>query len=327
MKNFTLIGAGGYIAPRHLKAIKDTDNNLIAALDKFDSVGIMDSYFPNSDFFVEFERFDRHLEKLKLEKGLQIDYTSICTPNYLHDAHIRMALRRNSDAICEKPLVLNPWNIDALKGIENETGKRVWNILQLRVHPSIVALKEKVANGPKDKIYDVDLTYLTSRGNWYYTSWKGDSDKSGGIATNIGVHFYDMLGWIFGDLKENIVHAHTHDRAAGYLQFEKARVRWFLSINYDVLPEEIKAKGQRTYRSIQIEGEELEFSGGFTDLHTTSYKEIIAGNGYGLEAARNAIELVHDIRHAEVVGLKGEYHPFAKKPTVQHPFKVSHPNQ
>lgn len=327
MKNFTLIGAGGYIAPRHLKAIKDTNNNLIAALDKFDSVGIMDSYFPDSDFFVEFERFDRHLEKLKHEKGLQIDYTSICTPNYLHDAHIRMALRRNSDAICEKPLVLNPWNIDALKGVEKETGKRVWNILQLRVHPSIIALKEKVANGPKDKIYDVDLTYLTSRGNWYYTSWKGDTDKSGGIATNIGVHFYDMLGWIFGDLKENIVHAHTHDRAAGYLEFEKARVRWFLSINYDVLPEEIKAKGQRTYRSIQIEGEELEFSGGFTDLHTTSYQEIIAGNGYGLEAARNAIELVHNIRHAEVVGLQGDYHPFAKKPTVEHPFKVSHPNQ
>jgi UDP-N-acetyl-2-amino-2-deoxyglucuronate dehydrogenase len=323
MKNFTLVGAAGYIAPRHLMAIKDTGNNLIAALDRFDSVGVMDSYFPNADFFVEFERFDRHLEKLKHEKGIEIDYTSICTPNYLHDAHIRMALRRKSDAICEKPLVLNPWNIDALSEVEKETGQKIWNILQLRVHPSIIALKKKVEDGPKDKIYDVDLTYLTSRGHWYYTSWKGDVDKSGGIATNIGVHFYDMLGWIFGELKENIVHIHTHDRAAGFLQFEKARVRWFLSINYDVLPEEIKEKGQRTYRSIQIEGEELEFSGGFTDLHTTSYQEIIAGNGYGLEAARNAIEIVHDIRHAEPQGLEGDFHPMAKFPLVDHPFKVN----
>jgi UDP-N-acetyl-2-amino-2-deoxyglucuronate dehydrogenase len=325
MKNFTLIGAAGYIAPRHLKAIKDTGNTLVAALDKFDSVGVMDSYFPDSDFFVEFERFDRHLEKLKHERGIGIDFTSICTPNYLHDAHIRMALRRNSDAICEKPLVLNPWNIDALSEIEKETGKRIWNILQLRVHPSIIALKEKVQNGPADKIYDVDLTYLTSRGHWYFTSWKGDIDKSGGIATNIGVHFYDMLGWIFGDLKENTVHLHTHDRAAGFLQFERARVRWFLSINYDVLPDEIKAKGQRTYRSIQIEGDELEFSGGFTDLHTTSYQEIISGNGFGLEEARQAIEIVHDIRHGEAKGLSGDYHPLAKLPVVPHPFTVSTP--
>ncbi|MFZ9046877.1 MAG: Gfo/Idh/MocA family protein [Cyclobacteriaceae bacterium] len=323
MKNFTLIGAAGYIAPRHLKAIKDTNNQLVAALDKFDSVGVIDSYFPDSDFFVEFERFDRHLEKLKYEKGVGIDYTSICTPNYLHDAHIRMALRRDSDAICEKPLVLNPWNVDSLAKIEKETGKRVWNILQLRVHPSIIALKEKVDNGPKDKIYDVDLTYLTSRGHWYFTSWKGEVEKSGGIATNIGVHFYDMLHWIFGDVKSNVVHVHTHDRASGYIELEKARVRWFLSINFDVLPDEIKAKGQRTYRSIQIEGEELEFSGGFTDLHTTSYEGILNGEGYGLEDARTAIELVHDIRHAETIGLKGDYHPFANKPTAVHPFKIT----
>jgi len=321
MKNFGLIGASGYIAPRHMKAIKETKNNLVAALDKFDSVGIIDSYFPNADFFTEFERFDRHISKLKFEKNLALDYVSICTPNYLHDAHIRFALRQGADAICEKPLVLNPWNMDALNDIEKETGKKIHNILQLRVHPSIIALKQKIENGPKDKIYDVDLTYLTSRGNWYYTSWKGDESKSGGIATNIGVHFFDMLGWIFGDLKQNVVHVNTHDRSAGYLEFEQARVRWFLSINYNVLPEEVKEKGQRTYRSITIEGEELEFSGGFTDLHTVSYQEIINGNGFGLDAPRQAIEIVHDIRHSDPIGIKGEYHPFVKKPLESHPFK------
>ena len=320
MKNFALIGASGYIAPRHLKAIKDTNNNLVAALDRFDSVGIMDSYFPNADFFVEPERFDRHLEKLKYDKGLNLDYVSICTPNYLHDSHIRMALRRGSDAICEKPLVLNPWNIEALERVEKETGQRVWNILQLRLHQSIIDLKAKIAAAPKDKIFDIDLTYLTSRGNWYYTSWKGDIAKSGGIATNIGVHFYDMLSWIFGDVKQNIVHVHTHDRAAGYLEFDRARVRWFLSINENVLPEEVKAKGQRTYRSISIEGEELEFSGGFTDLHTKVYQDIIDGKGYGLSDARQAIEIVHNIRNSTPIGLKGEYHPLAKLELANHPF-------
>lgn len=320
MKNFALIGASGYIAPRHLKAIKDTNNNLLAAYDKFDSVGIIDSYFPKADFFVEFERFDRHLEKLKYEKDVDLDFVSICTPNYLHDSHIRMALRRGADAICEKPLVLNPWNIDALSKIEKETGKKVYNILQLRVHKSIIELKQKIDAAPKDKIFDVDLTYLTSRGNWYYTSWKGDVAKSGGIATNIGVHFYDMLSWIFGDVKENIVHIHEHDRASGYLELERARVRWFLSINEDVLPQEVKTKGQRTYRSITIEGEELEFSGGFTDLHNRVYESILDGNGYGLEDARQAIEIVHEIRHAKPIGLKGEYHPFAKKALAKHPF-------
>ncbi len=321
-KKFALIGAAGYIAPRHLKAIKDTNNDLVAALDTFDSVGIMDSFFPNADFFVEMERFDRHLEKLKYDKGLDIDYMSICTPNYLHDAHIRMALRRGADAICEKPLVLNPWNLDALQRMEEKSGKKVYNILQLRVHQSIIDLKKKVDAAPKDKIFDIDLTYLTSRGNWYYTSWKGDVQKSGGIATNIGVHFYDMLAYVFGNVKKNIVHIHTHDRAAGYLELERARVRWFLSINYDVLPEEIKAKGQRTYRSITIEGEELEFSGGFTDLHTRVYESILSGNGYGLEDARQAIEIVHDIRNATPIGLKGDYHPFAQKELVKHPFLV-----
>lgn len=321
MKNFALIGASGYIAPRHLQAIKDTKNNLVAALDPFDSVGIMDSYFPDTAFFVEAERFDRYLEKLKYKKGIQLDYLSICSPNYLHDTHIRMALRRGADAICEKPLVLNPWNLDALQNIEKESGKRVWNILQLRVHQSIIELKEKIDNAPKDKVFDVDLTYLTSRGNWYYASWKGDISKSGGIATNIGVHFYDMLSYLFGNVKENIVHLHTHDRAAGYLEFERARVRWFLSINYDLLPEEIKTKGQRTYRSISIEGKKIEFSGGFTNLHTKIYKDIISNKGYGLEDARQAIEIVHGIRTKSPIGLKGEYHPFAKKRLSTHPFK------
>lgn len=319
--NFTLIGSAGYIAPRHLKAIKDTGNNLIAALDKFDSVGIIDSYFPKADFFVEFERFDRHMEKLKV-KGTKVDYTSICTPNYLHDAHIRFALRTNSNAICEKPLVLNPWNIDALHSVEKETGRKVWNILQLRLHESIVNLKKRIDAGPKDKIYDIDLTYLTSRGHWYYTSWKGDISKSGGVATNIGVHFFDMLGWLFGELRQNTVHVHSHDRAAGYLEFDKARVRWFLSINEEVLPNEIKSRGQRTFRSIQIEGEEIEFSNGFTDLHTKSYKQIIDGNGFGLDEAQKAIEIVHDIRHKEPVGLSGDYHPLAKLPIVKHPFTM-----
>jgi UDP-N-acetyl-2-amino-2-deoxyglucuronate dehydrogenase len=320
MKNFALIGAAGYIAPRHLKAIKDTGNSLVAALDPFDSVGIMDSYFPNADFFTEFERFDRHIEKIK-RNGTPIDYVSICTPNYLHDAHMRFGLRHQADVICEKPLVLNPWNLEALREIEKETGKKIFNILQLRLHPSVIELKERVEKGPSDKKYNIDLAYLTSRGHWYYTSWKGNINKSGGIATNIGVHFYDMLTYIFGNVKENIVHIHTHDRAAGYLELEKARVRWFLSINYDTIPEEIKAMGQRTYRSITIGDEIFEFSGGFTELHTKSYEQILDGKGFGLMESRKAIELVHDIRHQKPVGLMGEYHPFAKFPLTKHPFK------
>ena len=314
MKNFALIGASGYIAPRHMKAIKETNNNLVAAMDRCDSVGIIDSYFPEADFFVEFERFDRHVDKLR-RRGKKIDYVSICSPNYLHDAHIRWALRSGADAICEKPLVLNPWNIDGLEAIEKDTGRKVYNILQLRLHPSIIALKEKVEEELKkdpDKIYDIDLTYLTSRGHWYFVSWKGDESKSGGIATNIGVHFYDMLSWIFGDVKENIVHIKTPYANAGYLKLKNANVRWFLSVIYDYIPEEIKEKGQRTYRSITVNGEEIEFSGGFTDLHTKSYEEILKGNGFGLKEARNSIEIVSTIRHLEPVGLKGEYHPFCR---------------
>jgi UDP-N-acetyl-2-amino-2-deoxyglucuronate dehydrogenase len=318
MKNFALIGAAGFIAPRHLKAIKETGNKLVAALDKFDQVGIMDSFFPNADFFTEFERFDRHIDKLK-RQGDKIDYISVCTPNYLHDSHIRFALKQGADVICEKPLVLNPWNIASLKELEKESGKKVYNILQLRLHPAIIELKQKIQSGPP-KIYDVDLTYITSRGHWYYTSWKGDKTKSGGIATNIGIHFYDMLTWIFGSVKSNIVHVHTHDRAAGLLELENAKVRWFLSINDDTLPQEVRASGKRTFRSITIEGQEVEFSEGFTDLHTRSYQEILAGRGFGIDETRTSIEIVHQIRHQQPIGLKGEYHEFAKKPMAAHPF-------
>lgn len=322
MKNFALIGAAGYIAPRHMKAIKDTGNVLLASYDKFDSVGIMDSYFPDADFFTEFERFDRHVEKLKRTNN-KVDFVSICSPNYLHDSHIRFGLRVGADVICEKPLVLNPWNIEALKEVEKEHGKRVFNILQLRLHPSIIALKERIQNGPKDKIYDIDLAYITSRGHWYYTSWKGDVTKSGGIATNIGVHFYDMLTWVFGKVKTNKVHIHTHDRAAGYLELEKARVRWFLSINAETLPEAVKARGGRTFRSLSMEGEEIEFSDGFTELHTHSYEHVLEGNGFGLDEAVNSIQLVHDIRYMTPEGLVGDYHPLAAGQLAKHPFSIT----
>ncbi len=320
MKNFALIGAAGFIAPRHMKAIKDTGNAIVCALDKFDSVGILDSHFPNADFFTEFERFDRHIEKLRLQHT-PIEYVSICSPNYLHDAHIRFGLRNNADVICEKPIVLNPWNIDSLIDMEQQTGKKVYNILQLRLHPAIIALKEKVAAGDANTVYDVDLSYITSRGNWYYTSWKGDKSKSGGIATNIGVHFYDMLSWIFGDLKENIVHLHEHDRAAGYLEFKQARVRWFLSIDYNTIPQNVRDAGKRTFRELTINGESFEFSDGFTELHTHSYKEILASNGFGLAEAKTSINIVHDIRTQQPKGLVGNYHQFAKLAFSKHPFE------
>ncbi|MBC7777356.1 MAG: Gfo/Idh/MocA family oxidoreductase [Phycisphaerae bacterium] len=317
MSNFALIGAAGYIAPRHLKAIRDTGHRLVAAFDPQDSVGVLDSYFPDTAFFTEFERFDRHLEKLK-RAGNAIDYVSICSPNYLHDAHIRFGLRHGADVICEKPLVLNPWNADALKINEEESGKHVSTILQLRLHPAIIDLKNKVEQDSSGKKHEVDLSYITSRGNWYYASWKGDLTKSGGIATNIGIHFFDMLAWIFGYLKSNIVHVHSHDRAAGFLEFEKARVRWFLSINPDTLPPE--AAGKRTFRAITVDGESLEFSEGFTDLHTLSYQDILNGNGFGLDDALPAIRLAHDIREQKPVGLVREYHPLAGLALVKHPF-------
>jgi UDP-N-acetyl-2-amino-2-deoxyglucuronate dehydrogenase len=321
MKDFVLIGAAGFIAPRHLKAIKDTGNRLVAALDKFDSVGIMDSYFPDASFFVEFERFDRHLEKIS-RQGKRIDYLSICSPNYLHDSHIRFGLRHGATVICEKPLVLNPWNLEALARMENETGRNVYNILQLRLHPDIIALKKKVESSDPSKIFDIDLAYITSRGSWYYTSWKGDVVKSGGIATNIGIHFFDMLIWIFGDVQQNVVHLHQHDRAAGFLQLKRARVRWFLSINENTLPHELRAKGQRTYRSLTMEGNEIEFSDGFKDLHTKSYESILQGEGFRLMEALPSIDLVHRIRSSEPAGLKGEYHPLAALPLATHPFAL-----
>lgn len=300
MKNFVLIGAGGYIAPRHMKAIKDTSNYLLAALDKHDSVGVLDSYFPNADFFTEFERFDRHIEKLKRLK-IYTDYVSVCSPNYLHDAHIRFGMRIGADVICEKPLVLNPWNVDALVEIEKETGRNVYTILQLRLHPAIIALREKIKNSPIDKRYTVHLKYITSRGHWYQTSWKGDIQKSGGIATNIGVHFFDMLMWIFGDVQQNMVMQHTKDTASGSLVLEKADVDWFLSINADTLPDEVKASGKRTFRSLTIDGDEFEFSEGFTELHTRSYEEILKGNGFKLDEIKKSINLVHNIRNAKIL--------------------------
>lgn len=311
-KTFALIGAAGYIAPRHMAAIRDTNNQLVAALDPNDSVGVMDSHFPEADFFMEFERFDRHVDKLR-RKGTPVEYVSICSPNYLHDAHMRFGLRAGADVICEKPLVLNPWNIDGLKEIEQETGRNIYNILQLRLHPAVQALREKVQAAPADKVFDVDLTYLTSRGHWYGVSWKGATEKSGGIATNIGVHFYDMLSWVFGDLKSSIVHFHRDDVAAGYLEYERARVRWFLSINAGYLPEQAVAAGKRTYRSIMIENDELEFSDGFTDLHTASYQAILDGRGFSLDEARPSIETVYRIRQERPVGKTGEYHPFCDR--------------
>jgi UDP-N-acetyl-2-amino-2-deoxyglucuronate dehydrogenase len=297
-----------------MKAIKDTGNELVAALDVNDSVGIIDSYFPDADFFTEFERFDRHIDKLRrANSDRKVDYVSICSPNYLHDSHMRFALRSGADAICEKPLVLNPWNIDGLQELERDTGRKVNTILQLRLHPAIIALRDKVKNGAQDHKYEVDLTYITSRGHWYLQSWKGDTKKSGGIATNIGVHFYDMLHFIFGDLQQNVVHYSSDTKAAGYLEYAQARVRWFLSIDVNDVPADVRATGQRTYRSITCEGDEIEFSGGFTDLHTRSYEEILKGNGFGLEENRVAIETVATIRDAKPLGLSGDYHPFLKQ--------------
>lgn len=297
MKKFAIIGVAGYIAPRHLQAVRDTGNVVIAALDRSDTVGILDSYFPQAQFFTEFERFDRHLDKMR-RQGNGIDYVSICSPNYLHDSHIRFALRLGANAICEKPLVLSPWNVDALEQMEKETGRKVNTILQLRLHPNIIALRDQVLKGPKDKIYDVDLTYMTSRGQWYNISWKGDVAKSGGIATNIGIHFFDMLLWIFGTVKDVEMKSMDAESARGFLQLERARVNWHLSINYNHIPEAIRAAGKRTYRSLKMEGTEVEFSDGFTELHTKSYANILAGKGFGLADAKPSIDLVHRIRNS-----------------------------
>ncbi|WP_256386904.1 Gfo/Idh/MocA family protein [Sphingosinicella sp. CPCC 101087] len=312
-RNFALIGAAGYIAPRHMQAISATGNRLVAALDPSDSVGIIDSWFPDSAFFTEFERFDRHIDKLRRADGSErVDYVSICSPNYLHDSHIRFALRSGADAICEKPLVLNPWNIDGLVEAEASAGRKVSTILQLRVHPAILALRECVrAAAGSGRKHEVDLTYVTSRGRWYLYSWKGDDKKSGGIATNIGVHFFDMLHFVFGELQDNRVHLCDLVRAAGYLEYENARVRWFLSVDAADVPQARREAGQRTFRSITVDGEEVEFSGGFADLHTLSYEQILQGRGFGLEASRCAIETVAAIRTARPVPAAGDAHPMA----------------
>ena len=311
MKRFALIGAAGYIAPRHMKAIRETGHDLMAAFDPNDSVGIIDSHFPDAHFFTEFERFDRHIDKLR-RNGQGVDYMAITSPNYLHDSHMRFALRSGADAICEKPLVLNPWNIDGLQEIEADTGRRINTILQLRLHPAIIALREQVA-ASGDHVHDVDLTYITSRGNWYLQSWKGDEKKSGGIATNIGVHFYDMLHFVFGDVQENIVHLNTPTKAAGFLRYARARVRWFLSIDVGDVPAAERAQGKRTFRAITVDGADIEFSDGFTDLHTRSYQEILAGRGFGLEENRVAIQTVSSIRHIDLTPISEISHPFVRK--------------
>ena len=309
MKRFALIGAAGFVAPRHMRAIADNGGVLVAAMDRSDSVGVIDSHFPDADYFTEFERLDRHLHLIR-RQGEGVDYVAVCSPNYLHDSHVRFAMRSGADAICEKPLVLNPWNIDGLADVEQETGRKVSTILQLRLHPSVNELRRRVLDSPPETRFDVDLTYITSRGKWYLMSWKGDESKSGGIATNIGVHFYDMLHYVFGELRENVLHHASPTAAGGYLEYEKARVRWFLSIDAATLPAPVREAGGRTYRSVRVDGEEFEFSGGFEALHTASYEHILAGNGFGLEDNRVAIETVAAIRTAAPEPRRGEVHPF-----------------
>lgn len=318
MKNFAMTGLAGYIAPRHLKAIKDTGNNLLAAMDPHDSVGILDQYFPDASFFVEFERFDRHLEKLRRgAEGNHINYVTICSPNFLHDAHIRLALRIGADAICEKPLVLNPWNLDALSDLEKEYQKKVYTILQIRVHPSILALREEILKAPPEHTFEVELTYITSRGLWYHHSWKGINEKSGGIATNIGIHFFDLLMWLFGKPKTNLLHISENNRVGGYMELQRANVKWFLSLEREDLPEKAAIEGKPTHRSITVDGKEVQFSEGFTDLHTRVYEETLSGNGFGIEDARPSIELVHSIRHAKASEAYDEVHPIIKNKLIK----------
>lgn len=313
MNNFSLIGAAGFIAPRHMKAIRDTGNQLVAALDPSDSVGIIDSYFPEADFFTEFERFDRHIEMLRRHKTKSMDYISVCSPNYLHDAHVRFALRVGAHAICEKPLVLNPWNLDDLEKMSHEMGRRIYTILQLRLHPSILAFRDSIVRKSSAHKHDIDLTYITSRGHWYLYSWKGDTSKSGGLPTNIGVHFFDMLAWCFGRPVSNVVHLSTPRKAAGFLELENARIRWFLSVDRRDLPKQPMPGKTATFRSLQMDGQEVEFSDGFAELHTKSYQEILEGRGFTASEARNSVEIVHNIRHAAPLGIKGDCHPLAAK--------------
>ena len=311
MKKFALIGAAGYIADRHMKAIKETGNDLVCALDHFDVMGRIDSFFPDAEFFLEIENLDDYMDDLR-RMGSPVDFVTICTPNYMHASHIRFALRNGANAICEKPLVVYPEDIRIIRDLEAETGKRVFTILQLRYHPAIIALKKEIEEAG-DNMYDIDLSYITTRGKWYLKSWKGDVGKSGGIATNIGIHFFDMITWIFGNVVENRVHIYEPERAAGFLQLERARVRWFLSLDYNDLPPYATSRGMRTYRSITVNGKDIEFSGGFTDLHTLTYQNILNGKGYGIEDARESIVLTDFVRNSKPLGIRGEYHPFLEK--------------
>jgi UDP-N-acetyl-2-amino-2-deoxyglucuronate dehydrogenase len=309
MLSFALIGAAGYVAPRHMKAIHAVGGDLKVAYDPNDSVGILDSHFPDANFFTEFERFDRHIDKLR-RRGDKIDHVSICSPNHLHDAHCRFALRSGADAICEKPLVLNPWNIDGLAEIERDTGRKISTILQLRLHPAILALRERFATS--NKRHKVELSYVASRGRWYYASWKGEDAKSGGVATNIGVHFFDMLSFIFGNVRRNEAYLREPERAAGYLECARADVSWFLSVDRNDLPAEVQGK-KTTFRSITVDGEEIEFSEGFTDLHTRSYEEIVAGRGFGLDEVRSSIDIVSTFRSAPITLSREWRHPAMRK--------------
>ena len=324
MKRFALIGAAGFIAPRHLKAIAEVGGTLVAAFDPSDSVGHMDQYFPNAAFFTEFERFDRHLAKLS-ESGKGVDYISICSPNYLHDSHVRYALRSGAHCICEKPLTLRPWNVEGLTKASEKAGKKVFTILQLRLHEEVIALRERVreklATDP-NYMFEVDLTYITSRGQWYYASWKGSEEKSGGIATNIGIHFFDMLQWVFGEAQSQSVFIREHDRASGVLHFKNARVTWFLSINADTLPPEQQDAGIRTFRSLQVEGWAFDFSQGFNELHTKSYRKILNGEGFNEKEAQVAIELVHQMRELPLAPISEDAHPMTSLPLAKHPFNL-----
>lgn len=310
MKTFALIGAGGYIAPRHMRAIKAVGGDLVVALDPKDSVGILDSYFPDANFFVEFERFDRHVDKLR-RSGKPVEYVAICSPNYLHDAHCRFALRSDADAICEKPLVLNPWNLDGLAGIQRETNRTISTILQLRLHPAIIELKAAIDASPRTD-HEVVLTYITSRGRWYHASWKGDDGKAGGVATNIGIHFFDMLAYVFGGVDKQVLHLRDANRASGVLRCRKAEVRWFLSIDRSDLPPGLK-DGQATFRSITVDGREIEFSEGFTDLHTRSYEEVLAGRGYDIETVRPSVEVASALRKLPLIAPGAAAHTFARR--------------
>lgn len=311
MKNFAIIGSAGFIAERHIRAVKETGNRILAATDRFDVMGRMDSFFPDAEFFLDYNEFESFL-KHQQQSSNKINYVSICSPNYLHAQHIETVLTNEANAICEKPLVLYPNEIEHLELLEKQTGAKVFNVLQLRLHAAIIALRERVLNGDPHKTYDIDLTYITSRGKWYHQSWKGDPTKSGGVATNIGIHFFDMLSWIFGDVKSSTVHAYEADKAAGFLQLERARVRWYLSLDSNDIPFIAKGKGMRTYRSITIEGEEIEFSDGFTNLHTETYRHILDGGGFGIDVSKPCILLTHDLRNATPIGKKGDYHPFLK---------------